>query len=70
MTYGMWNFPGPGVKPVSPALAGRFLITSHQESPTLSKFTILYRHGSWHRQTITIVMSDITDHHNKYNEQL
>ena len=21
----MWNLPGPGIKPVSPALAGRFL---------------------------------------------
>ena len=24
---GMWNPPGPGVEPVSPALAGRFLPT-------------------------------------------
>ena len=24
---GMWNFPGPGLEPVSPALAGGFLTT-------------------------------------------
>ena len=24
---GMWNLPGPGIKPMSPALAGRFLST-------------------------------------------
>ena len=24
---GMWDLPGPGLKPMSPALAGRFLIT-------------------------------------------
>ena len=25
---GMWDLPGPGIKPMSPALAGRFLITA------------------------------------------
>ena len=25
--HGMWNLPGPGLKPVSPELAGRFLTT-------------------------------------------
>ena len=24
---GLWNLPGPGIEPVSPALAGRFLTT-------------------------------------------
>ena len=28
-----WNLPGPGIKPVSPALAGRFFKLSHQGSP-------------------------------------
>ena len=28
----MWNLPGPGIEPVSPALAGRFLFTIPQES--------------------------------------
>ena len=27
VAHGMWNLPGPGVKPVSHALAGRFLST-------------------------------------------
>ena len=27
LLHGMWNLPGPGIKPVSPALAGRFLTT-------------------------------------------
>ena len=31
---GMWNLPGPGIEPVSPALAGRFLSLRHQGSPT------------------------------------
>ena len=29
----MWNVPGPGIKPVSPALAGGFLTTHCQGSP-------------------------------------
>ena len=31
---GMWDFPKPGIKPMSPALAGRFLPLSHQGSPS------------------------------------
>ena len=27
LSHGMWNLPGPGIEPVSPALAGRFLTT-------------------------------------------
>ena len=27
LLQGMWNPPGPGIEPVSPALAGRFLTT-------------------------------------------
>ena len=30
---GMWNLPGSGIKPVSPALVGGFLSTVHQGSP-------------------------------------
>ena len=33
---GMWDLPGPGLEPVSPALAGGFLTTAHQGSPNLS----------------------------------
>ena len=28
----MWGLPGPGIGPVSPASAGRFLTTGHQGS--------------------------------------
>ena len=27
LSHGMWNLPGPGIEPVSPVLAGRFLTT-------------------------------------------
>ena len=27
LSLGRWNLPGPGIKPMSPALAGRFLST-------------------------------------------
>ena len=30
LLLGMWDLPRPGIKPVSPALAGRFLIIRHQ----------------------------------------
>ena len=30
---GMWDLPGPGLKPVSPALAGGFLTTAPPGSP-------------------------------------
>ena len=30
---GMWDLPGPGLKPVSPALAGRFLTTESPGKP-------------------------------------
>lgn len=32
----------------------------------LSKFAVLYGHGLWHPQTITVILSKITDHRNKY----
>ena len=27
LLHGMWDLPGPGIEPMSPALAGRFLTT-------------------------------------------
>ena len=36
----MWNLPRSGMEPVSPALAGRFLPTSHQGSPWKGPFKI------------------------------
>ena len=32
---GMWDLPGPGLKPVSPALAGGFLTTAPPGKPRL-----------------------------------
>ena len=32
---GMWDLPGPGLEPVSPALAGGFLTTVPPEKPTV-----------------------------------
>ena len=37
---GMWDLPGPGLKPVSPALAGRFL-TTVPPGKSLNLFVIL-----------------------------
>ena len=36
----MWNLPGPGIKPVSPALAGRFLSTAQPRKSSTSFFNI------------------------------
>ena len=32
-SMGMWEFPGPDIKPVSPALVGRFLTTGPSGKP-------------------------------------
>ena len=37
---GMWDLPRPGLKPVSPALAGRFSTTAPSGKPKLSLFLI------------------------------
>ena len=36
LLHGMWDLPGPGLKPVSPALAGRFLTTVPPGKPPIS----------------------------------
>ena len=33
LLHGMWDLPGPGLEPVSPALAGRFLTTAPPGKP-------------------------------------
>ena len=35
LLHGMWDLPGPGLKPVSPALAGGFLTTAPPGKPLL-----------------------------------
>ena len=46
----MWNLPGPGIKPVFPALAGGFVSAAPQGSPGLDfegqKFTVTVNTGS------------------------
>ena len=42
MLRGMWDLPGPGLEPVSPALAGGFLTTAPPGKPHLEGF----KHGS------------------------
>ena len=36
----MWHLPGPGIEPVSSALAGRFFTTEPQGSPIILVFTL------------------------------
>ena len=36
--YGMWNLPGLGIEPMSPALAGRFLTTGPPEKSSWGSF--------------------------------
>ena len=42
----MWDLPRPGLEPVSPALAGRFLTTAPPGKP---HGNILSRRGTWSR---------------------
>ena len=37
----MWDLPGPGLEPVSPALAGGFLTTAPPGKPALTGFCML-----------------------------
>ena len=38
----MWDLPGPGLEPVSPALSGRFLTTAPPGKPLLLIFQLIY----------------------------
>ena len=38
---GMWDLPGPGLEPMSPALAGRFLTTAPPGKPRSLSLKIL-----------------------------
>ena len=40
LPLGMWNLPGPGIEPVSPALAGRFLTTRPPGEPCIFFFKL------------------------------
>ena len=38
LLWGTWDPPGPGIEPVSPALAAGFFTTAHQASPLVPAF--------------------------------
>ena len=40
LLHGMWDLPGPGIEPVSPALAGGFFTTETPGSPILNDFNM------------------------------
>ena len=42
LLHGMWDLPRPGLEPVSPALAGRFLITAPPGKPEAFLYFGLY----------------------------
>ena len=41
LLHGMWDLPRPGLKPVSPALAGRFSTTAPPGKPPISFLKII-----------------------------
>ena len=41
-----WNLPGPGLEPVSPALAGRFSTTAPPGKPLYVVFKLSFFHGT------------------------
>ena len=43
---GMWDPPRPGLKPVSPALAGRFSTTAPPGKPLLLFFSVILLHST------------------------
>ena len=45
----MWDLPGPGVEPVSPALAGRFLTTAPPGKP----YDLFYFFFIWLHRVLT-----------------
>ena len=42
LLLGMWDLPGPGLEPMSPALAGGFLTTAPPGSPPIDSFIIIF----------------------------
>ena len=42
LLHSMWDLPGPGIEPVSPALAGRFLTTAPPGKPLMTIFKVMF----------------------------
>ena len=59
----MWNLPTPGIEPVSPALADRFLPTHHQGRPYM--FTALKYAIQWflvYSQSCSTIIRQSSEH--------
>ena len=54
----MWDLPGPGLEPVSPALAGGFLTTAPPGKPKMSAFL-----KDVFELPVRVVLSACTDYH-------
>ena len=48
----MWDLPGPGLEPMSPALAGGFLTTVPPGKPPSKVFYVLWQGASWETTTL------------------
>ena len=53
----MWDLPGPGLEPVSPALVGGFLTTAPQGSPPLDFFKKINISPPWHIKCLGLLDS-------------
>ena len=53
----MWDLPKPGLKPVSPALAGRFSTTVPPGKPPMDEFFNEERIGRKYRRSQDMIMS-------------
>ena len=60
---GMWDLPGPGIEPVSPTLAGRFLTTVPPGKPGLFVFLILNfsKEDRWPTNNITSHLKELEE---------
>ena len=47
LLHGMWDLPGPGLKPVSPALAGGFLTTAPPGKPFFFFYFVIFLDIYW-----------------------
>ena len=53
---GMWDLPGPGIEPMSPALVGGFLTTAPPGKPLVSYWSTVMQHGiqEWTAQALGV----------------
>ena len=58
LLHGMWALPGPGVKPVSPALAGGFLSTAPPGKSSLSILMLMVLNGFLSYMLLLLLLFD------------